>query len=69
MPPSSDGPGPLPPVFVFVFETCMIEEEFEFTKSAVKRGVGLVPESALVGVCFMNWNFLILSKVYVFRGE
>lgn len=43
----SDGPGGQ--VFVFVLDTCMIEEEFELAKTAVKRGVGLVPESALVG--------------------
>lgn len=36
-------------MFVFVLDTCMIEEEFELAKTAVKRGVGLVPESALVG--------------------
>ena len=37
------------PVFVFVLDTCMIEEELEFAKSALKQAIGLLPDNALVG--------------------
>ncbi|KAL4308282.1 hypothetical protein GQ457_01G034320 [Hibiscus cannabinus] len=66
----------LPPVFVFVLDTCMIEEELDFVKSAIKQALGLLPEHALVG--FVSYGtqahvhelgFSDISKVYVFRGD
>ncbi|KAJ6854594.1 hypothetical protein NC651_039512 [Populus alba x Populus x berolinensis] len=61
--------------FVFVLDTCMIEEEFEYVKSEVKRAVGLLPENAMVGfvtfgtqVQVHELGFSDMSKVYVFRG-
>ncbi|MCL7029783.1 hypothetical protein MKW94_004214 [Papaver nudicaule] len=73
-----NGPGcgpPLPPVFLFVLDTCLIEEELDFVKSALKRAIGLLPEHALVGfvsfgtqVQVHELGFADLSKVYVFRG-
>ncbi|KAG8481212.1 hypothetical protein CXB51_025958 [Gossypium anomalum] len=66
----------LPPVFVFVLDTCMIEEELEFVKSAMKQAIGLLPEHALVGfvsfgtqVQVHELGFSDMSKVYVFRGS
>ncbi|KAK8975623.1 hypothetical protein V6N11_004999 [Hibiscus sabdariffa] len=66
----------LPPVFMFVMDTCMIEEELEFVKSAMKQAIGLLPEHALVGfisfgtqVQVHELGFSELSKVYVFRGS
>ncbi|KAH0883309.1 hypothetical protein HID58_059405 [Brassica napus] len=35
--------------FLFVLDTCMIDEEFGFARSSVKRAVGLLPDEALVG--------------------
>ncbi|XP_050236190.1 protein transport protein SEC23 E [Mercurialis annua] len=64
-----------PPVFLFVLDTCMIEEEFGFVKSALKRAIGLLPENALVGLVSYGTQaqvhelgFSDMSKVYVFRG-
>ncbi|KAL3611683.1 hypothetical protein D5086_002703 [Populus alba] len=61
--------------FVFVLDTCMIEEEFEYVKSEVKRAIGLLPENAMVGfvsfgtqVQVHELGFSDMSKVYVFRG-
>ncbi|XP_065861492.1 protein transport protein SEC23 E-like [Euphorbia lathyris] len=63
------------PVFLFVLDTCMIEEEFDFVRSALKRAIGLLPDNALVG--FVSYGtqaqvhelgFSDMSKVYVFRG-
>ncbi|KAL4289488.1 hypothetical protein GQ457_14G012190 [Hibiscus cannabinus] len=66
----------LPPVFMFVMDTCMIDEELEFVKSAMKQAIGLLPEHALVGfisfgtqVQVHELGFSELSKVYVFRGR
>ncbi|CAK7328530.1 unnamed protein product [Dovyalis caffra] len=62
-------------VFLFVLDTCMIEEEFEYVKSEVKRAIGLLPENAMVGfvsfgtqVQVHELGFSDMSKVYVFRG-
>ncbi|OWM84240.1 hypothetical protein CDL15_Pgr011625 [Punica granatum] len=77
-PQSFDGspPNSHPPVFMFVLDTCMIEEELGFAKSALKQAVGLLPENALVGfvsygtqVQVHELGFSELSKVYVFRGS
>ncbi|KAK1279065.1 hypothetical protein QJS04_geneDACA007382 [Acorus gramineus] len=69
-------PPPPPPVFVFVLDTCLIEEELGFVKSAVRRALGLIPEHALVGFVSFGTQahahelgFTDLSKVYVFRGD
>ncbi|XP_057475645.1 protein transport protein SEC23 E-like [Actinidia eriantha] len=64
------------PVFVFVLDTCMIEEELEFAKSALKQAIGLLPDNALVGfisfgtqVQVHELGFSDMSKVYVFKGS
>ncbi|XP_068664793.1 protein transport protein SEC23 E-like [Aristolochia californica] len=65
-----------PPVFLFVLDLCVIQEELEFVKSALKQAVDLLPEKALVGfisfgtqVHVHELGFSDLSKVYVFRGS
>ncbi|XP_043812976.1 protein transport protein SEC23-like [Manihot esculenta] len=64
------------PVFLFVLDTCMIEEEFGFVKSALKRAIGLLPDNVLVGFVSFGTQaqvhelgFSDMSKVYVFRGN
>ncbi|XP_044485969.1 protein transport protein SEC23-like [Mangifera indica] len=66
----------LSPVFVFVLDTCMIEEELGFVKSALKQAMGLLPDNAMVGFVSFGTQahvhelgFSELSKVYVFRGN
>ncbi|XP_068655654.1 protein transport protein SEC23 E-like isoform X2 [Aristolochia californica] len=65
-----------PPVFLFVLDLCIIEEELEFVKSAVRQAVSLLPEKALVGfisfgtqVHVHELGFSDLSKVYLFQGN
>ncbi|KAJ6809322.1 protein transport protein SEC23 [Iris pallida] len=64
-----------PPVFLFVIDTCVIEEELELVRSAMRRAVGLLPGGALVGlitfgtqVHLHELGFGDMSKIYVFRG-
>ncbi|KAJ4956849.1 hypothetical protein NE237_013632 [Protea cynaroides] len=63
-------------VFLFVIDTCVIEEELGFAKSALKQAIGLLPDNALVGfisfgtqVQVHELGFSDLTKVYVFRGS
>ncbi|KAA8527880.1 hypothetical protein F0562_035251 [Nyssa sinensis] len=74
--PNNPDASPQPPVFVFVLDTCMIEEELGFAKSALKQAIGLFPDNALVGfvtfgtqVQVHELGFSEMSKVYVFRGS
>nr|AAM10394.1 AT4g14160/dl3120w [Arabidopsis thaliana] len=67
---------PPPPVFVFVLDTCMIEEELGYAKSALKQAIGLLPENALVGFVSFGTQahvhelgFSEMSKVFVFKGN
>uniref|UniRef100_A0A0E0F5B1 Protein transport protein SEC23 n=1 Tax=Oryza meridionalis TaxID=40149 RepID=A0A0E0F5B1_9ORYZ len=66
---------PPPPVFLFVIDTCVIEEELEYVKMSMRKAVALLPEHALVGlvtfgtqVHLHELGFSDLSKIYVFRG-
>ncbi|KAK2641675.1 hypothetical protein Ddye_023438 [Dipteronia dyeriana] len=66
----------LSPVFVFVLDTCMIEEELGYVKSALKQAIGLLPDNAMVGFVSFGTQahvhelgFSDMSKVYVFRGN
>lgn len=75
LPHSANPESQLPPVFVFVLDTCMIEEELGFVKSALKQALGLLPDNALVGFVSFGTQahvhelgFSDMSKVYVFRG-
>ncbi|KAL1219280.1 Protein transport protein SEC23 F [Cardamine amara subsp. amara] len=65
-----------PPVFVFVLDTCMIEEELGFAKSGLKQAIGLLPDNALVGFVSFGTQahvhelgFSEMSKVFVFKGN
>jgi protein transport protein SEC23 len=67
---------PPPPVFLFVIDTCVIEEELEYVKMAMRKAVALLPEHSLVGlvtfgtqVHLHELGFSDLSKIYVFRGN
>eukprot|EP00850_Spirogloea_muscicola_P001226 SM000004S15096 [mRNA] locus=s4:1232983:1238730:+ [translate_table: standard] len=41
--------GASPPVFLFVLDICLIEEELAHLKQAISKHIGLLPENALVG--------------------
>ncbi|XP_027334026.1 protein transport protein SEC23-like isoform X2 [Abrus precatorius] len=64
------------PVFLFLLDTSLIEEEIQFLKSALRQAIGLLPDNALVGfvsygtqVQVHELGFSDMSKVYVFRGS
>ncbi|VAI02748.1 unnamed protein product [Triticum turgidum subsp. durum] len=65
----------LPPVFLFVVDTCMIEEEIGYLKSALAQAVELLPDQSLVGfITFGTYvqvhelGFGLLPKSHVFKG-
>ncbi|CAK9144836.1 unnamed protein product [Ilex paraguariensis] len=65
-----------PPVFFFVVDTCVIEEEIGYLKSALMQTVGMVPENSLIGlITFGTYvhvhelGFGQIPKVYVFKGS
>ncbi|KAD0585580.1 hypothetical protein E3N88_44022 [Mikania micrantha] len=65
-----------PPVYVFVLDTCMIEEELGFAKLALQQALEFLPENALVGFVSFGTQVQVhelgysdMSKVYVFRGS
>ncbi|XP_010939452.1 protein transport protein SEC23 C [Elaeis guineensis] len=74
---STPDTGPaVPPVFLFVVDTCMIEEEIGFLKSALAQAVELLPERSLVGlITFGTYvqvhelGFGQVPKSYVFKGS
>jgi protein transport protein SEC23 len=73
---SSTEKSTVPPVFMFVIDTCLIEEEIGYLKSALSRAVGMVPENSLVGLitfgtyaCVHELGFAQIPKVYVFKGS
>ncbi|KAK3123658.1 hypothetical protein QOZ80_8AG0634260 [Eleusine coracana subsp. coracana] len=64
-----------PPVFLFVVDTCMIEEEISYLKSALAQAIELLPDKSLVGfITFGTYvqvhelGFGLLPKSYVFKG-
>ena len=66
----------LPPVFLFVIDTCLIEEELGFLKTALKQAIELIPEHALVGMVTFGTQVQVhelgsaeMPKSYVFRGS
>ncbi|XP_068343567.1 protein transport protein SEC23 C-like [Pyrus communis] len=65
-----------PPVFIFVVDTCMMEEELSFLKSALSQALGLLPDYSLVGLItfgtFVHVHELGFSgvpKTYIFKGS
>ncbi|CAH1436426.1 unnamed protein product [Lactuca virosa] len=67
---------PPQPVYVFVLDTCMIEEELKYAKLALQQALEFIPENALVGfvsfgtqVQVHELGYADISKVYVFQGS
>lgn len=65
-----------PPVFLFVVDTCLIEEELGHLKASLTQGLSLLPENALVGlitygtqVHVHELGFAECPKSFVFRGN
>eukprot|EP00271_Cylindrocystis_brebissonii_P001991 TRINITY_DN1233_c2_g1_i1.p1 TRINITY_DN1233_c2_g1~~TRINITY_DN1233_c2_g1_i1.p1 ORF type:complete len:780 (+),score=203.52 TRINITY_DN1233_c2_g1_i1:402-2741(+) len=67
---------PGPPVFLFVLDTCLIEEELAFLKTAISQAIGLLPPAALVGLLTFGTQvhvhelgFSECPKMFIFRGS
>ncbi|KAK3195310.1 hypothetical protein Dsin_026620 [Dipteronia sinensis] len=67
---------PLPPVFMFVVDTCIIEEEMSYLKSALSQAIDLLPDNSLVGLVTFGTlvhvhelGFAQIPKTYVFKGS
>ncbi|CAJ1949712.1 unnamed protein product [Sphenostylis stenocarpa] len=73
---SSGATSAVPPVFLFVVDTCIIEEEIGFLRSALAQAVELLPENSLVGLITFGTfvhvhelGFTAVPKTYVFKGS
>jgi protein transport protein SEC23 len=65
-----------PPVFLFVVDTCLDEEELSHLRDALQQTLNLLPDDSLVGlITFGNLvhvhelGFTECSKSFVFRGD
>ncbi|KAH8288600.1 hypothetical protein KR054_005899 [Drosophila jambulina] len=65
----------MPPVFVFLVDTCMDEEELDALKDSLQMSLSLLPPNALVGLITFGKMIQVhelgaegCSKSYVFRG-
>ncbi|KAL5795174.1 hypothetical protein ACOSP7_003768 [Xanthoceras sorbifolium] len=66
----------LPPVFMFLVDTCIIEEEMSYLKSALSQAIDLLPDNSLVGLITFGTlvhvhelGFGQIPKTYVFKGS
>jgi len=67
---------PHPPVYLFVIDTCLSEDELNACKTAVMQAISTLPEYVHVGlitfgrhVHVFELGFTECSKCYVFRGS
>ena len=65
-----------PPVFLFVVDTCVDEDELAHLRDALQQTLNLLPEDALVGLITFGTlvhvhelGFTDCPKSFVFRGE
>ncbi|XP_022211425.1 protein transport protein Sec23A isoform X1 [Drosophila obscura] len=65
----------MPPVFIFLVDTCMDEEELDALKDSLQMSLSLLPPNALIGLITFGKMIQVhelgaegCSKSYVFRG-
>ncbi|KNA17655.1 hypothetical protein SOVF_077960 [Spinacia oleracea] len=76
-PPESHAQNLTPPVYLFVVDNCLIEEEIGYLKSALLQALDLVPDEGLIG--FITFGSFVqvhelgfsggIPKSYVFKGS
>uniref|UniRef100_A0AAF5PU80 Protein transport protein SEC23 n=1 Tax=Wuchereria bancrofti TaxID=6293 RepID=A0AAF5PU80_WUCBA len=66
----------LPPIFVFVVDTCLSAEELKALKESIQTALSLLPADALVGLITFGrmieiheLNVQGISRAYVFKGS
>lgn len=65
-----------PPAFVFVVDTCILDEELNSLKASLQQSLMLLPENAIVGLITFGKNVHVhelnsedCGKSFVFRGK
>ncbi|KAL0481516.1 protein transport protein SEC23 [Acrasis kona] len=65
-----------PPIFLYVLDTCLPEEELSLLKDSILMSINLLPQESLVGLITFGTTaqvyelgFAECSKAYVFRGD
>eukprot|EP00612_Vaucheria_litorea_P002694 CAMPEP_0171459422 /NCGR_PEP_ID=MMETSP0945-20130129/4711_1 /TAXON_ID=109269 /ORGANISM="Vaucheria litorea, Strain CCMP2940" /LENGTH=784 /DNA_ID=CAMNT_0011985435 /DNA_START=22 /DNA_END=2376 /DNA_ORIENTATION=- len=65
-----------PPVFMFLVDTCLGEDELDQLKDSLQQTLNLLPDDALVGLISFGTNVMVhelgfseCPKSYVFRGD
>lgn len=64
-----------PPIYIFIVDTAVSEEELEACKNTLKQALTMMPENCLIGLISFGTHVHVhelqataMSKVYVFRG-
>ncbi|KAK9138270.1 hypothetical protein Sjap_008864 [Stephania japonica] len=66
---------PRRPLFVFLCDTCLIEEELQFVRSAIESAIKLLPSNSMIGFISF-WNYVQVHELglvhpenaYIFQG-
>ncbi|KAH8113783.1 copii coat protein [Phellopilus nigrolimitatus] len=69
-------PAQVPPIFLFVVDTCLDEEDLKALRLALAAVIGMLPPNALVGLITFGTmtqvhelGYAACTKAYVFRGS
>ena len=46
----------MPPIFLMVVDTCVIEEELKALKESLQMSLSLLPPNALIGKMHFSWS-------------
>lgn len=64
-----------PPIFLFLVDTCLDEEEMDELKDSLQQTLNLIPETALVGLITFGTHVMVhelgftdCPRSFVFRG-
>mmetsp|Transcript_470 Transcript_470/g.1093 ORF Transcript_470/g.1093 Transcript_470/m.1093 type:complete len:758 (-) Transcript_470:1-2274(-) len=67
---------PHPPVYVFVLDTCVPEDELNIAKAAITQSLQIIPEEAYVGLVTFGTHVHVyelgcqeIARSYVFKGS
>lgn len=65
-----------PPVFLYVIDTCLPEDEMALMKDSIQMSLNLIPENAIVGLITFGTTAQVYelgytecSKAFIFRGD
>jgi protein transport protein SEC23 len=58
----------MPPIFLFVVDTCMDDEELGALKDSLQMSLSLLPPNALVGLITFGNVVQVKNILYNFKG-